>query len=111
MTLNDWGDWAYIYLASGLMMMAGSFLLTTKWWANNVGRSIAAFFGSVGLIMLWGILRLLGVIPGDERLTMWARLILFGLLGTAVWAMFIGFVVVQYRTRRRRRLAAKDPTG
>lgn len=111
MSLRDLGDWAYIYVASGLLMMSGSFIFTTKWYATNVGRSIAGFFGSVALIMLWGILRLLGVIPDDEVIAMWARVALFGMLGTAVWAMFIGFAVVQYRSRRRRRLAAKERTG
>lgn len=106
MSLKELGDWAYIFMASGLMMMSGSFILTTKWWATNVGRSIAAFFGSVGLIMLWGILRQLEVIPDNEVATLWARLALFGLLGLAVWSMFLGFIWAQYLSPRRRRNAA-----
>lgn len=108
MNAKEWGDLTYIAVSSGLILLGGGFLTVTRWWKTPVGRSLAAFFVSVLLIMIWGVLIITGLIPRDVSWLYPARAWLYGLLAVTIWGMLIGFVRVQFfgrwgTTRRKSR--------
>jgi hypothetical protein len=102
LTAKQWGDLAYIVVALGLVLLSIGFLAFTKWWHEGVGRSLAAFFIVILVIMGWGLSIVIGWIPVNAG-TYIARAWLYGLLGVTVWVMFGGFVKVQFFPRKKKR--------
>jgi len=117
MTAKQWGDIAYVVTALGLILLSVGFLTLTTWWETAVGRSLAAFFGAVFLIMLFSSLLLLGILSPKSWWLYDLRVGLYGSLGLAVWAMLIGFVKVQFFPGKKKRVqddrnhTRQDPGG
>lgn len=103
MSAKTIGDIAYVITAGGLIFLAIGFLLLTRWWETGVGRSLAAFFAAVLLIMLFSSLLLLGVLSPRSWWLYDLRVGLYGSLGIAVWAMLIGFIKVQFFPSKKRK--------
>lgn len=109
MTAKELGDISYILTAVALMLLAGGFLVLTRWRKTVLGVTLAAFLAAIFLIMAWTFLILTGIVSRDAPWLYMLRAILFGALCVSSWWMLIGFVRVQLIVRKK--VDQHDTTG
>lgn len=100
------GDVGFVVAAVGVLTFSLSFLIAVPWWTDRLGRAIAGVLGSVSIILILSILRLLQVpIPG----LFWWRAFVFTAFAATIWAATFAFIWAQFLAPRIKRRSYHGP--
>jgi hypothetical protein len=93
MGLEPLGNLGYTVGAVGIILVTVLYFLLVRWWNDHLGRVIAAVLGSISLVLITTILRMMHV--GIPHFMVW-RATMFWLFGLAVWAGLLTLIWAQF---------------
>lgn len=83
------------FLASAVFLWA--YAWDNSWYKSIVGRALVSLAGSLTLILGWGLLRALDIVP----LLQWVRLFLYLVIFLALVNMGVSFLIERKRLRKK----------
>lgn len=108
--MNAWqaaGNWGFLFMAVGLLLLGTSFLGFTRWRKTWSGRGIGAFFISTNAIIILSVLRLFQVLKPTDLWYWILRAIVF--LGGGAAVLVVGIAFIRFQLIRRRSGAGAKP--